>query len=292
MYNKGDVIDNKYIVTNLCSDKGGMGTIVFVSPIGTHVPYPLVLKYCKSTNSELIQRFIREVRNLATFKGNSKVMQIYAYNIGCQPPYFVMQYFSDGDLTTLCKALKNDASLQEKIFHGMIDCVNELHTKGLQHRDIKPQNFLRNGDQIIISDLGLSKEIGAGTTFTMSREFWGTQGYLPPEFVTDGFKECDSTSDIFMLGKSFYYLLTERDPLYITSNDIHPAVYHVINKCCETEKGRRYRTLSDLKQGLTLSYDVILSRANGGGKARQLLRRFLIDSHRKMSTSLKRYRNS
>ncbi|MFA4829178.1 MAG: protein kinase [Thermodesulfovibrionales bacterium] len=266
----GEIIDGKYAVTGVCSDKGGMGNILFVNPVASPPPYPIVLKYCKSTESEVLQRFNREIRNMVTFAGNSKVVQIYDHNLSHKPPYFVMKYFSDGDLTTLCTSLTSNYHLQERTFIQMVDCVNELHAKGLQHRDIKPQNFLQDGNTIMVSDLGLSKEIGAGTTCTMSHEFWGTQGYLPPEFVSAGFKNAEASSDIFMLGKSFYYLLTERDPLYITDADIHPAVFHLIEKCCAVEKQRRFQSLADLKQGLSLAFDVVLNRALVGSKARQI----------------------
>jgi hypothetical protein len=161
----------------------------------------------------------------------------------------------------------------------MADCVNELHSKGLQHRDIKPQNFLRDNDSLVLSDLGLSKEIGAGTTFTLKHEFWGTQGYIPPEFIDDGFADANASSDIFMLGKSFYNLLTSRDPMYITNAELHPAIFHVIEKCCAIDKNKRYQTIPELKQGLSLAYDVILMRASGGGSARQMLAQILDKLH-------------
>lgn len=70
---------------------------------------------------------------------------------------------------------------QEKCFLQMIDCVQELHTKGEFHRDIKPQNFLVEGEQIVVSDFGLSMEIGSNTAFTRSSVFWGD-----PRLYTSG----------------------------------------------------------------------------------------------------------
>lgn len=86
-------------------------------------------------------------------------MQIHDHNLAHVPPYFVMQYFANGDLTTIASALQADGNFQEQVFMAMADCISELHSKSLQHRDIKPQNFLRDNDSLVLSDLGLSKEV-------------------------------------------------------------------------------------------------------------------------------------
>lgn len=270
MFQVNDTIDEKYKVTGLCSNSGGMGTILFVDALVENSPFQLVLKYCKESEQESIQRFCREIRYLNEFKGNSKIVQIYDSNLTHTPPYFVMKYYQDGDLTKVADRFQKDIEYQEEIFCRMIDCISELHLRGYQHRDIKPQNFLMENNSIIVSDFGLSKAIGAGTTFTMSHVYWGTYGYMPPEFVSD-FREASPPSDIFMLGKSFYWLLTKREPLYLNDQGLHPAIFHIIEKCCHQSKDKRYQTLSELKQDLILAFDVALNRASGVDRAMQLL---------------------
>ena len=88
----GDIIDDKYEVTGVCSDIGGMGRILFVKPLNPGILGRIVLKYCKATEEEDLRRFRREVRLLATFKGNSKVVQIIDQNLEHDPPYFAMRY--------------------------------------------------------------------------------------------------------------------------------------------------------------------------------------------------------
>jgi serine/threonine protein kinase len=274
MIEVGSEVGGKYLVTGLCSDSGGMGTIVFVNTVNTDTSPdtpPLVLKYCKETDEEILRRFKREVRLLNEYRGNSKVVQIFDHNLEYDPPYFVMQYYPDGDLSTLGEALRADFTLQEQIFYQMIDCINELHLNGQFHRDIKPQNFLRDGDQIIVSDFGLSTELESSTAFTRSSQYWGTPGYLPPEYYVGGFKNVDAAGDIFMLGKSFYNLLTGRGPMYLSGHDIPPALFLIIERCCVVDKNRRYQSLAELKQNLKAAYDLLLDRVEGAGKANQLL---------------------
>jgi len=277
MYDAGDIVDGKYIVDGVCSTTGGMGALVFVSPTnaqavgGTQLADRLVLKYCRETDSEYILRFRRETRLLAEFSENSKVVQVIDHNLEHEPPYYVMPFYPEGDLTTLQTELASDRSMQETIFTQMIDCVAELHARDTFHRDIKPQNFLRDVRHIRVSDLGLSVERSSLTAFTRSSQYWGTQGYLPPEFQSGGFKAADAAGDIFMLGKSFYVLLTGRDPLYLIGNDIPDALFHLVQKCCAIEKQRRYQTLAELKQAVVAVYDVLMQRVDGVVRSRQLL---------------------
>lgn len=269
MYEQSDVIDGKYGVDGFCCQSGGMGDVLFVTPLQGAQDFRMVLKYCKGDNEELLKRFRREVRLLDTFRGNSKIVQILDKNLDFEPPYFVMKYYEDGDLSSRIGELQASLDEQEKCFLKIIDCIQELHSRGEFHRDIKPQNFLRDGDQIVVSDLGLSTEIGSATRFTTSSAYWGTQGYIPPEFMAGGFKNADAAGDIYMLGKTFYALLTGREPMYLTPDGIPPPLFHVIERCCSIQKASRYQTLSDMKQSLVVAYDVLLGRS--GGEVQQLL---------------------
>jgi eukaryotic-like serine/threonine-protein kinase len=274
MFDTLDVIDGQYIVTGECSSSGGMGTIVFVDDINNDSGESLVLKYCKILDDETKNRFRREIRFLNEFRDNPKVVQIIDSNLEYDYPYFVMKYYPEGDLISIRPALENDYTLQEKVFNQMIDCIHELHIQNKYHRDIKPQNFLRNGDQIIVSDFGLSTEVGSSTAMTTPSQWWGTHGYIPPEFVMDdgGFHNADAASDIFMLGKSFYVLLSGQDnPQYLLRGNIPDALFLIIQRCCEVEKSRRYQSLAELRQNLKLAFDVLVGRDVGTNRALQLL---------------------
>lgn len=163
MFDVGEVIDGKYRVDGLCSDSGGMGAILFVTPLKSELAFKVVLKYCRDNNEEQLKRFRREVRLLASFEGNSKIVQIVDRGLSHDPPYFVMKHYPDGDLSKLHEKLRSSYEAQEQCFLQMIDCVQELHSRNEFHRDIKPQNFLLEGDQIVVSDFGLTTEVGSDT---------------------------------------------------------------------------------------------------------------------------------
>lgn len=272
MIEDGDLVNGRYKVQGLCNDSGGMGALFYVSDTTGEHAQKLVLKYCRETQDEQIKRFKREVRLLNGYKGNSKVVQLFDFDLGYDPPYFVMKYYEDGDLTNIIDQLNGNLEKQESVFLNMIDCISELHSRDQYHRDIKPQNFLIDGDAVLVSDFGLSMEIESGTGFTKSSMYWGTHGYLPPEFLNHGgFKNADAAGDIFMLGKSFYVLLTNRDPLYLLSDGIESPLFHIIERACSVNKSQRYQSLADLKQNIVMAYDVLLHRSGVFGETQQLL---------------------
>lgn len=268
MYDKGDIIDDKYLVEGICNDSGGMGTILFVKPISGEVEHAIVLKYCKETTEEGLKRFCREVRLLSEFSGNTKLVDLLDHNLTHEPPYFVMKYYKEGDLTSVIDSIKDDYSEQERYFNHMIDCIAELHQRGKFHRDIKPQNFLLDDGRVLLTDLGLSKEIDSKTVATRNSAYWFTQGYLPPEFLTGGFKHIEATSDIFQLGKSFYHLLTGRDPQYLVQDGIPDSLFYLIERCCAIDKAGRYQNLASVKQSLKAVYDVLLDRTDAYGNVK------------------------
>lgn len=151
-----------------------------------------------------------------------------------------------------------------------IDCISELHFKDIYHRDIKPQNFLIDEDNLIVSDFGLGMEPDSLSRFTSSSMFAGTRGFIPPEFLQGGFKHADQTGDIFMLGKSFYVLITKQDPTYLMDGAVHPALFHVITRACELDKTKRYQSLAELKQALKMAFDVVLGRGGNLTETHQL----------------------
>jgi serine/threonine protein kinase len=273
-FGNGDVIDGKWLVTGTCSDSGGMGGLLFVTQVGGNPSEISVLKYCKLDTPEIRKRFRREVRVMKSFKGSKRVVKIVESNLVGVPPYFVMRYFSKGDLTKLGLPLGSDLAAVEVLFNEMIDCIKELHDKNVFHRDIKPQNFLQNDDRsIIVSDLGLCTEHDSPTGFTRSSQFWGTPGYLPPEFfIPPGFKNADASADVFMLGKTFYALLSNREPMYLLPDGVPAPLFAVIERCCAVHKINRYQSLEALRQGLTAAFDVLLHRVIGSASAIRTLR--------------------
>jgi serine/threonine protein kinase len=265
--NAGSVVDGKYLVVEILSTDGGMGALLRVQNVNDVNQY-FALKYCLATDIDGLDRFRREVRLMMEFVGNSKVVQILDSNLTVSPPYFVMPIYVDGDLRTLSPSLQADPSLQEQTMLAMAECVEELHRAEKHHRDIKPANFLRTTTGLAISDLGLGMDLQSRTGITLTNQWGGTHGYIPPEFFqAGGFKNATAQSDIFMLGKAYYNLLTGLDPQFIDRTQIGNPLFYMIERCCQQNPSDRYQSIPELKQGIVSTYDVILGRMAPLGEA-------------------------
>jgi len=269
--NIGHLLDGRFRIEGLCSTTGGMGVIYYVADITNSDNLELVAKVCKVKDPKLKKRFKREVRLLNEFSGNGRVAQVYHFNTEHEPPYYVMPFYAKGDLLKNRSTFASDFIKLEEVLLQMIDCVSELHGSGVFHRDIKPENFLFNGDGVVVSDMGLSVEADSMTGVTSTAEAWGTIGYSPPEYLADGFKNPDASGDVFMLGKSFYVLMTGRSPLFLTADSIPPGLFHVVQRSCHIDKGHRYAGLAELKQAVVAAFDVTLGRVDGLIKTRSQL---------------------
>ncbi|MGL4942095.1 MAG: serine/threonine protein kinase [Thermoguttaceae bacterium] len=270
-----DIIDNRFRITGVCSESGGMGKIYFVEDVKISHGFDLVLKLLLSEYThcpDTVNRFRREVRILEKFRGNSRVVQILAANTECHTPYFVMKYHPEGDVSKLQSRIASDIPFQEKKFCDMIDAVNELHVEKVFHRDIKPANFLVSGDSVVVSDVGLAVHVDSNLTrCTSTTDCCGTYDFLPPEFLKGGFKSACAASDIFMLGKTFYALLTNGSPRYITRDGVDAGLWWVIERACEINISKRFQSLPEFKQALVQAYDILLKRNDGLQSCRAML---------------------
>jgi serine/threonine protein kinase len=89
-----------------------------------------------------------------------------------------------------------------------------IHTVGITHRDVTPQNVLRMGDgHLVLSDFGLAIE-GGDTTVQ-----GGTPRYMAPETAMG--QRPDQRSDVWQLGSILHELLFDRRPEWeVTSKGI------------------------------------------------------------------------
>jgi len=70
----------------------------------------------------------------------------------------------------------------KEIIKSALEALRDLHSQGISHRDIKPDNFLllEDGPSFLLADLGFAKKFNENE---LSTEYIGTLAYAAPEII-------------------------------------------------------------------------------------------------------------
>ncbi|HEX6051357.1 MAG TPA: protein kinase [Gemmatimonadaceae bacterium] len=104
------------------------------------------------------------------------------------------------------------AEFAESVLHDVASALAYAHTRGIVHRDVKPENvFLESHrGRALLSDFGIARRIDGDAGITLLGAALGTPQYMSPEQI-DG-EQVDGRSDIYSLGVLGWELLTGRRP--------------------------------------------------------------------------------
>lgn len=199
-----------YIVEDIPIGSGGMGHIFRgVAPNGVT---PVAIKEILPNfvaDIEYRSRIEREIEFLKKLD-NDHVVQIFDhFEIGGNL-YIVMEYVEGLNIEQFVE--QNGAIAWQDAINYMIQLLNtmqDVHTNGIIHRDIKPGNvMIRPNGQICLLDFGVAKDSSStpargGTVFGT---VIGTDGYMSPEQAQG--MSIDHRSDIYGLGCVLYFMLT------------------------------------------------------------------------------------
>lgn len=118
----------------------------------------------------------------------------------------VMEKAENGSLDSRIMSL--EAQTAARIALGVIDGLDYVHAKKVAHRDLKPQNILLSGPELIpkIADFGVSKVI---QTMITNSAMVGTPKYAAPELLQPGLKY-GFTADIFSLAIILFEMFSGR----------------------------------------------------------------------------------
>jgi hypothetical protein len=125
--------------------------------------------------------------------------------------FFVMKHMQGPSLSDLVdEDGKLEAREVERVLMEVSDALDHAHQRGVVHRDVKPDNIMRDQTgRYVVMDFGIAKSIG-GTQLTQTGGSIGTPKYMSPEQAKGA--ELDGRSDFYSLGVVAYHCLIGRPP--------------------------------------------------------------------------------
>jgi serine/threonine protein kinase len=173
----------------------------FINPL-SNAKFPVFLTQSKSTKDyfamkifpfdegKVVSLYYNEIRfanlthpNIITIVHHEAHNNLHADGKSMDFSYILLEYAPYGDFydVLMIEKVPFDDKLVRTYFHQLIEGLEFLHSKGIAHLDIKPENLLLgNNFQLKIADFDLSYMQGDHVI-----ESKGTQNYRAPELVND-----------------------------------------------------------------------------------------------------------
>ncbi|MFZ0760911.1 MAG: tetratricopeptide repeat protein [Candidatus Sulfotelmatobacter sp.] len=264
----GDVLGGRYEILQLLGE-GGMGAVYKARDreLDRFVALKLIRPEL-AANPSIVARFKQELL-LSHQVTHKNVIRIYDLGDSEGVKFITMEFVEGEDLRTLILEKKKfPAEEAAEIVQQVCRALEAAHSVGVIHRDLKPQNIMRDkAGRILVMDFGMARTV-EGDGMTQTGALVGTMEYMSPEQALA--KDLDQRSDLFAVGLILYELLTGKMPfkaesalaslikrtqeraLPVSDHDgsIPVALTNIVSKCLERDPMLRYQSAAEVLQDL------------------------------------------
>lgn len=203
--------------------------------------------------------------------------------------YLIMEFVEGDDLEE--KITKEGKPLKEKDVVKwtleVSDALKTIHSVGMIHRDVKPDNIRidNKSQKAYLLDMGLVKPVAMGKFGTVKLSQtgnMGTPGYAPTEQWKHGNPE--QRTDIYALGMTMFRLLTNKNPLdqsdlaqidkhpdpkYFNSN-ISDPITEIIKKAIKEKPEDRFTNITEFINSLQVTQPTVTATLDGFYEKREI----------------------
>jgi serine/threonine-protein kinase len=221
----------------------------------------------------VVARFQREARSASSI-GHANVVDVFDVHRTTDGRPYLVGEFLDGIELGVALTQRGKLEILEAVHISRQVCraLAAAHSKGIVHRDMKPENvFLleRDGAPFVkVLDFGISKAGPSDTHLTRTGMIMGTPSYMAPEQARGD--QVDARADVYAVGAMLYNLVTGKKPfdsedpaailsMVLTEDPPRPrsidsripaALELVIQRAMAKDARERYQTMADLDAAL------------------------------------------
>jgi Flp pilus assembly protein TadD len=217
--------------------KGGMGEVWLAED--SDIGRPVALKRIRKGRQNQSLQFVTEARVTGQLE-HPGVIPVHELSLDDNgQPYYVMKFVHGQTLSAVIadyhKGKADPQAPREvqwlrlmNIFLDLCQTIAYAHSRGVIHRDIKPDNVMVGAyGETLVLDWGLAKIVGepdssdphgaiqlseADTMATLAGTVKGTPTFFAPEVATGKPEDVDQLSDVYLLGATLYTMITGKPP--------------------------------------------------------------------------------
>ena len=226
---KDELFDERYRLIELL----GMGTSAKVyRAVDVETESEVAVKIfdeARLLDEEAKRQFDHEVKAFALLDSHPNIVAYYGGSMRDDCRYIVMELAVGETLMHYMNHKGGRLSVEEALsyFSQILSALSHAHSKGIVHRDIKPQNVrLIQGGLVKLVDFGIA--LIPGFENTPSGKTVGTVNYISPEQASGG---CvDARSDIYSAGILLYEMLCGQLPFSSDKSNAYDRMDDIIRK--------------------------------------------------------------
>src|SRR5215471_4861042 len=264
LFPPGTLLGARYRILRVLGE-GGMGAVYQARD--QELDRIIALKVIRpelAGNPGILQRFKQELI-LARNVTHRNVVRIFDLGEAEGIKFITMEYVDGEDLRAV---LKREGKLSPKdavhIIEQVCRALEVAHAEGVIHRDLKPQNIMRDFQgRIVVMDFGLARSLDT-SGMTQTGALVGTLEYMSPEQALG--MELDQRSDLFAVGLILFELLSGKTPykadtalaslmkrtqqpaarLSSVETAVPKVLSNIVGRCLERDPKMRYSNVREL----------------------------------------------
>ena len=275
----GTVLNGRYVIGKMLG-QGGFGisyiayNLALDTPVCIKEYFPAGAAMRSSSSSRQVlwsgsetaeelkqgrESFVKEARKAVKLRDLNHVVKVWDVFYENETAYIAMDYIEGETLKSWL--LRRGKPIDEKTCFAMLEPVmldlQEVHERGIIHRDIKPDNLMMTpSGNLMLLDLGAAKDLSGGSS--QSSYMVASQGFSPIEQYTQG-GSIGPWTDVYAMCASLYYCVTGKllptpmDRMLSDRPDLSgfsPDVAAVLKKGLAIKPEERIKSMAELREAM------------------------------------------